>query len=57
MLTNACSAFGWTARHVLHDLSIAEVFAVNACHAWGQGMEPAAETYQDRDLIALLSAP
>ena len=57
VLTNACSAFGWTLQHALHEVSVAEVFALNACHAWGQGMEPAGETYEDRDLISILGGP
>lgn len=57
MLTNCCAAFGYQLAHVLHEMSLAEVFALNACHAWGQGMEPAAETYEDRDLNAILAPP
>jgi hypothetical protein len=56
-LTGACAAFQWTKDYVLHELSLAEVLALSACNAWGQGMEPAAETYEDREVNAILANP
>ena len=57
MSSNVCAAYGWTMFHVMHDLAMAEVFALAACHAWGQGMEPAAETYEDREINRILGHP
>jgi len=56
VLTNACSAFHWPRDYVLHELPLVELFALNACHAWGQGMEPDGETYEDREITRLLLA-
>lgn len=41
---------------VLHDVPLAQVFALNACHAWGQGLEPSGPNYEDRDMIDALQA-
>lgn len=40
---------------VLHDIPIAQVFALNGVHAWGQGLEPSGENYEDRDMNAELA--
>ncbi len=39
---------------VIHDIPLAQIFALNACHAWGEGLEPAGENYEDKDMISEL---
>ncbi len=31
---------------------MAQIFAMNACHAWGEGLEIADANYADRDYLA-----
>ena len=35
----------------MHDIPLAQLFALNACHASGEGLEPAGENYEDQDMI------
>lgn len=35
---------------VLHEIPLAQLFALNACHAWGQGLEVTGMNYEDQDL-------
>jgi hypothetical protein len=39
----------------IHDIPLAQIFALNACHAWGEGLEIADANYQDRDYLEELS--
>jgi hypothetical protein len=48
VLTSVCSNYGWRIDYALHDVPLAQLLAMNACHAWGQGMEPAEGSYEDR---------
>jgi hypothetical protein len=34
----------------VHEIPLAQIFALNACHAWGEGLSPAGATYEDQDL-------
>jgi len=38
----------------LHDIPLAQIFALNACNAWSSGLEPAGANYEDLDMLAAL---
>jgi len=38
----------------MHDVPLAQIFALNACHAWGEGLTPAGPSYEDQDMLAEL---
>lgn len=40
---------------VLHDIPLAQIFALNACHAHGQGLNPAGENYEDSEMKEVLA--
>lgn len=56
VITGACSSFHWPIQTALHEVPLRQLFALTACNAWGNGLEPAGETYEDRDLQAALDA-
>ena len=35
----------------LHEVPLCQIFALNACHAWGEGLSPAGPTYEDQDML------
>ena len=37
---------------VIHDIPLAQIFAMNACNAWANGLEPAGANYEDLDYLA-----
>jgi hypothetical protein len=40
---------------VLHDIPLAQVFALNACHAWGDGLDVAGANYEEQDMHVALA--
>lgn len=41
---------------VLHDTPICQIFALNACHSWGQGLDLAGPSYEDLEMHKHLAA-
>lgn len=39
----------------LHDVPLVQIFALNACHAWGEGLSVAGVSYEDQDMHAALA--
>jgi hypothetical protein len=39
---------------VIHEIPLAQLFALNAVGAWNNGLEPSGENYDDRDMNAEL---
>ena len=55
MVATACKVYGWQPAQVLHEIPLAQVFALNACHAWGEGLDIAGPNYEDQDRHAELA--
>lgn len=49
-LSGACKTYGWTPDAALHEIPLCQIFALNACHAWGEGLEVAGPTYEDQEM-------
>jgi hypothetical protein len=39
---------------VIHDIPLAQLFALLACNAWSKGLEPVGENYIDREITRLM---
>ncbi|MCP5534381.1 MAG: hypothetical protein H7A48_14520 [Akkermansiaceae bacterium] len=39
---------------MVHEIPLAQLFALSACHAWGQGLDVAGPNYEDLDMHAEL---
>ena len=48
MLTTAVTAMHLRPDEVLHDIPLAQLFALSACHAWFNGLNPSNGTYEDK---------
>jgi hypothetical protein len=36
---------------VLHDVPVAQIYALNACHAWGEGLSVSGANYEDMSML------
>ena len=34
----------------IHDIPLCQIFALNACHAWGEGLDLADANYEDMEM-------
>ena len=53
-MAGACAVFHLPPDHVVHEIPLAQLFALSACHAWGQGLDVAGPNYEDLDMHAEL---
>lgn len=54
-----CRDFGWLPDQAMHDIPLCQLFALTACSAWANGMEPASGSYEDREFdreLAMIKA-
>lgn len=49
-MTGAITGLRFSRHEALHVVPLGQLFALSACHAWGQGMEPGNGGYEDREL-------
>jgi hypothetical protein len=54
ILTNSVTRLGLSVDAALYDVPLTQLFAMNACRAWSDGLRPSGKTYLDDEIDRVL---
>lgn len=55
LLTSSVCALHMRVDEAVHDVPVAQLFALNSCRAWNEGLKPSGKTYLDDETDRVLS--